>query len=134
MKRQHVFVKIIATLSASFLAIILASSLRAQSTNPQHPMTKNELKWLIQHANSAADHQKLAAYYRSQADHLMQESKEHHELAEAYANGTTFAPKSGFPGGLLRHCQELAALEAKAANQAQQMAAIHEEMAKKSSN
>ncbi len=134
MKKHLTPWKVLVVLAVCLLGIASSSSLSSQPTNPQSRMSKKELKWLIQNAKTTADHQKLAAYYRSQAEHLMKESRKHQELAEAYANRTIFEPKTGDPGGLLAHCREFAALEAKAAKEAQQMAAIHEEMAKESPN
>lgn len=132
MNRNRMLLKIVTVLSACLLSITFATSLRSESTKPQK-VSKKEFRWLIQNAKTAADHQKLAAYYTAQAEHLMKESKKHQEYAEIYANRPLWG-KSGIPDGLVAHCRQLAVLEAKAANEAQQMADIHEEMAKESPN
>lgn len=125
--------RVVLAFATCLLGIVSVSALSAQSVHPQESVSMKELKWLIQNAETAADHQKLAAYYTAQAKHLVKESKKHRELVEIYANRPLWG-KTAVPVQLLEHCRELAALEAKAANEAQQMAAIHEEMAKKLPN
>lgn len=89
-------------------ALVAVQSNAAPQERVQHKLTKKELTSLVKNARTASDHRLLAAYYRQEAERLMKRSKEHEELAGAYANRTVFEPKTGLLGGLVHHCREVA--------------------------
>jgi hypothetical protein len=128
MNKHCIHLRVLMALSACLLSLTFVSMAKSQSTNPQQkPMTKKELKWLIQNVKTAEDHQKLAVYYRQEAASLREESQNHKEMAEAYATGKK---KTGLPGKLFNHCRNIADYYAKSAKKADKMAVMHEELAK----
>ena len=89
-------------------------------------LSQKQLVWLIGHAETPAEHEELAAYYRQQAQHLLQEAKEHQEMAAAYPQ--VYASKH--PTLAAHHCNDWAALYSKQAKDAEALAKLHEQMAK----
>ncbi|MGC1295989.1 MAG: hypothetical protein WA869_13225 [Alloacidobacterium sp.] len=68
-------------------------------------------------------------YYRERAKELAHQAQEQNDLADRYANRTLFEPKTGYGGGMLQHCRQLAAYYSKEANRATQLAVTHERLA-----
>ena len=89
-------------------------------------LSQKQLLWLIGHAETPAEHEELAAYYRQQAQHLLQEAKDHQEMAAAYPQ--VYASKH--PTLAAHHCSDWAALYSKQAKDAEVLAKLHEQMAK----
>ncbi len=89
------------------------------------PLTKQQVKELIKTAKTPEDHMKLAQYYRYEADELKSEAKDHEEMGAEYINH--IVPKNGT---MSQHCKDIAAYYAKAAQKAEEMASMQEEMAK----
>lgn len=123
---------------AAVVAVVLALSSFAPfatAAKDKATISKKELKVLLRTAKEPVEHRKIAEYYRQEAQRLTASSKEHAELAEIYAknppnaameskHGTAFG--QGAP-----HCRKFAQLQAEAAKEAEDLAALHEEMAKK---
>ena len=101
----------------------------ALAIEPAGNLTKTELKTLIGTAKTPADHTKLANYYRYQASVLQAEVKDHEEMAAAYDKNQMGHP---IPKGqtLGTHCRNLVKYIADEAKEANEMATMHEEMAK----
>jgi hypothetical protein len=93
------------------------------------PLTKQQVKALIKTAKTPEDHMKLARYYWYEADRLKSEAKDHEEMEADYAQNPSAHPVPKWPT-LGQHCKDLAADYAKAAGEAEQMASLHEAMAK----
>ena len=94
-------------------------------------LSKSQLKELIRSAKTPGDHQKLAEYYRAEADKLEVEAKEHEELAAAYRSRTdAVAQKHTMSGKTAGHCDYFAKSVREAAKADRQLAAEHELMAK----
>ena len=91
-------------------------------------LTKKELKAAITNAKTPEDHQRIAAYYQKQADNILAEAKEHDELAALYAKSLN--PVAVKMGRNAEHCKYFAQYARKAAQQDQELAKMHEEMAK----
>lgn len=108
------------------LAIALAASL-AQPAVQQEKLNRKELRVLITSAKTPADHQRIAAYYRAEAQHLEAKHQEHEEdLAEYYKNPSRYASKYPTMGD---HCRSLAAYYKMAAQRAATLAEMHEKLA-----
>ena len=90
-------------------------------------LSKTEVGSLIANARSAADHQKLAAYYRSEAERLESERQDHLEEAGKYSENKHARPKYASGG---QHCRALAGYYGKAAQKARSLAEMHEGMAR----
>jgi hypothetical protein len=94
-------------------------------------LSKDQVKELIGSAKTAGDHQKLAAYYRGEADKLEAEAKDHEELATAYRNRTdAVAQKHTMSGKTAGHCDHFAKSVREAAKADRELAVEHELMAK----
>lgn len=118
--------------TASLIALMLLSLVYIYSAE-QPVVSKKELKVLLKTAKEPVEHQKIAAYYRHEAQRLRLSAKEHKEWADIYAKEPAGA-ESKHPGMTngAPHCQKWADLEAQEAQEADALAAEHEEMAKAS--
>ena len=86
--------------SGILLVILLTALLCAgfeTSAAASHRLTKGELKELIASAATPEDHQKIAAYYRGEAQRLRQSAKEHQDWGDIYARGSA-GSESKHPG------------------------------------
>lgn len=111
----------------ALLAVVCISSVTA-GTKPT--LSKKELKALIASAKTKDDHQKLADYYKAEIERLRAEAVDHDEMAEAYKkNPNPMAVKHPEAIGE-GHCHEMARRFREAAAKAQELAAMHEDMAK----
>jgi hypothetical protein len=113
-------------LSTALLALFGIVGLSA--TEPKTDLTKQELKTAITNAKTPEDHQRIADYYQKQADNMLTEAKEHDELAVLYAKSLN--PVAVKMGRNAEHCKYFAQYARKAAQQDQELAKMHEEMAK----
>lgn len=88
---------------------------------------------LVANAKTPADHEKLAAHFRTEATRLAAGAKEHEQLAGIYAKSPS-AHDVKHPNSpeTASHCRTLAELYGKAAKEAEAMAAAHDQMARAS--
>lgn len=114
------------SLASVLVAIGLASPV-ADPAPQYEKLNKKDLKVLIASARTSAEHQRIAAYYRSEAGrfHAMQQEHER-ELAEYLKNPWGYPAKYPNRGD---HCRDLAAYYAMAAQKALAKAEMHEELA-----
>ena len=116
-----------AVVSAAVLSVLLIA---LPQTGSAQQMSKQELKALLASTRSREDHQKLAAYYRQEADRLLAEAQKHDEMAEMYQkNPHPFTQKNPAAFGE-QHCRHLADTYRKKTVKAQSIAALHEDMAR----
>lgn len=111
------------------LFIVPAFARAAQTSN--ETLSKKELKVLLKNARTSADHQRIAAYYRQEAQRLVAKSKDHEEMGAVYEKSPL--PYEGkFPYGTVgvSHCRRWAQLDREQAKQAEALAALHEDVAK----
>lgn len=113
----------------AFAAMAVAGS-KPRKSEPK--LSHKELTALIGNARTPADHERLAAYYRSEARRLMSEAKEHEDLAQFYGDRTTSLEDPTYVnmGRAARHCHNIAKDYLKEAKEATALATIHEQMAK----
>jgi len=119
-------------LSTTLLVLFGIGSLTAvRAAEPQPAVSKKDLKTAIMNAKTPADHHRIAAYYKKQADRMTAEAKEHDELAAVYSkSGDQHAMKHPMSPQTAEHCKYFADHARKAAQQAQELAKMHEDMAK----
>mgnify|MGYP000844670351 CR=1 FL=1 len=111
----------------SFLLAIVVTASIAQPATPRETLTRKELKALIASAKTPADHERIAAYYRSESLRLATKSREHEEdLAEYYRAPWRYPGKYPTMGD---HCRSLAGHYKLAAERAAARAVIHERLA-----
>ena len=110
-------------------SLILSSIGSAQTSGKI--VSKKQLLELVGTAKTADDHRKLAEHYRAVAAKHEAEAKEHVELAAKYRANPT-ASESKRPGSpdTASHCTTFAEHCRKQAGIMNEMAAMHEEMAK----
>jgi uncharacterized protein YbbK (DUF523 family) len=103
-----------------------------RAVEPTQPaLAKKELKTAITNAKTPQDHQRIAAYYQKEADRMLAEAKEHDELAIVYAKSpNASAMKMPMSGRTAEHCKYFAEAVRKAAQESQEMAKLHQEMAR----
>jgi hypothetical protein len=113
--------------SAAFLVALAvgASSSSMRAADTAAPLTKQQVKELIKTANTPEEHMKLGQYYRYEADKFKSEAQEHKEMSAEYAGRPL--PK-GYP--MSEHCNDLSGYLTRAAQKAERLASMHEEMAK----
>ncbi len=100
----------------------------AVAVEPTQPaLTRKELKAAIASAKTPQDHLRVAAYYKSEANRLLTEAKEHDELAALY--GKSPNPVAIRVGRSAEHCKYIAESARKAAQASLELAKVHEEMA-----
>lgn len=111
--------------------LVLSQNSSAQSAGKT--LSKKQLRELVATAKTAADHRKLAEHYRAAAIKHEAEAKEHVELAAKYkANPTASETKRPGAADTASHCLTFAEHCRKQAAIMNEMAAMHEEMAKNS--
>lgn len=120
------------TRNIAILSVVLAVSavgFAAPAPQSAQQLSKKQLNALVASAKTPAEHERIAAYYRGQAESLLAESNEHAKMAsELAANPATNNSKNAY--GTVHHCeyiaQSLKSKSVKAALLAQQ----HQEMSK----
>ncbi|HYL15833.1 MAG TPA: hypothetical protein VEV41_22545 [Terriglobales bacterium] len=98
-------------------------------------LSQSELKGLIANAKTAADHERIAQHFDSEAAKYEAESKDHGELAvsyQAYARSSTVPYKAAATASVrnAEHCNGIGSQLRNAAEDARQLAAEHRGMAK----
>jgi hypothetical protein len=121
--------KRLAVVTILFAAAVGLTGTSALAIEPAGNLTKSELKTLIETAKTPADHARLAEYYRFHAGVLQAELKDHEEMAAAYDKNPAGHP---IPKGqtLGTHCRNLMKDIRDEEKQANEMATIHDEMAR----
>ena len=114
-------------ISLTFL-VLLAAGYSAAGQRPS--LSKKEVKALIASAKTKEDHLKLAEFYKTEVARLQAEATDHDEMAEMYRkNPSPLAVKHPEAIGE-GHCKEIARRFRESASKAQELATMHEEMAK----
>ncbi len=121
--------------SLGILAIVLVIMLSAVwqvSTAQQHKpekLSKQQLLSLITSAKTPAEHRRVAEYYHATAQDYLAQAKEHAEMAEAYKKNP-MTSSSKFATGTVDHCEYFAQSFKEMATKMQELADMHEQMAK----
>src|SRR4051794_6776604 len=122
MKRSLVILSIV-------LALTFTAFSQTQPTAKNEKLSEKQLLALIATAKTSADHTRIADYYQAQATNYLAQSKEHEQMAAAYKKNPIFNG-SKFATGTVNHCEYVAQSLKKDSDEAQDLAKIHEEMAK----
>jgi len=118
------------TTLAALLMIPTAVTLQRATAQSATRLTKKELRDLIMTAKTKEEHQRIADHYKAEADRLIEEAKDHEEMAEIYRkNPPSLASKH--PGAIgYQHCRGIAERLRQAAEKTRALANMHEAMAK----
>ena len=106
----------------------LVSKYSGTTTESPRKLPKNELKALISSAKTPDEHQRLAAYFRSEAESLTAKQQEHDEDAAEYYRDPSRHPLPKFPT-FGEQSRQLADHDGMAAQKALSLAALHEKLA-----
>jgi hypothetical protein len=95
-------------------------------------MSAKQVMELVANAKTPADHLKLAAWYKAEADKMEAQASDHEGLAAVYrSHPAVLGSKSSVPiSGSAMHCSNLAASLRAAAKEDRELATEHELMAK----
>lgn len=111
------------------IALTAAIYSQAQSQPKAGKLGKQQLLSLIATAKTPAEHRRLAKYYEAQAKSYLAQAKEHEELSEAYKKNP-MTSSSKFAAGTVDHCEYFAQSFKEDAAKMQELAEMHEQMAK----
>jgi hypothetical protein len=110
----------------------LAEAAHPKSTDS---LTGKQVKVMVEHAKTPADHTALANHFNGLAARYETDASNHTDLAEAYRknpNGRAESKGSGGPD-TASHCDRFAELSREAAKEARAIASAHEHMASEAS-
>jgi hypothetical protein len=121
-----------AALSVLFLAFTLTIAAYGQSaSSPTKPerLSKQQLNTLIVSAKTPAEHERIAQYYRAKAQDYLAQAKEHESMIAMYkANPALSNDKN--QASTINHCEYFVTTFKALADNSQDLAAMHERMAK----
>jgi hypothetical protein len=122
------------------LGVILLIQLEtaANSFAAQKPMSTKELNYLIAHATTAQDHERLATYYRQKAERANATVAEHKQMLAAYCQNpfsSYAAHRSALKTGSTPdvYCDNLIRIYSQEAKEYTALAQYHENMAAQAS-
>lgn len=110
------------------LAVVIPVQGQSVATSKTDTLSKQQLLTLIATAKTPAEHQRLADYYKGQAQYYLAQSTLHQEMAAAYKKNPASSAK--FATGSAHHCDFFAQSFKQTATQMQNLANMHEQMAK----
>jgi len=111
------------------VAVVLAGALAAGCASK---VPKVEIQSMVSTAESAADHRRIAAYYREQAAQSVASASAHRYLAERYGDRQNWGV--AFTERARQHCDQLARGKDEAAVQYEFLAVQHELLAQQRSS
>ena len=101
----------------------------SQAVEPNLKLNHKDVTNLIANAKTPADHAKIAQYYRQEGRKLERQSKEHEEMSAGYKSNPMYA-SSKFASSTVDHCAYFVKTKREGAEKMNELAAMHEEMAK----
>lgn len=119
-----------AALALTFaLALSAFGQTSAQPRNQAEKLSKQQLLSLIATAKTPAEHQRIARYYEAKANDYLAQSKEHEQMAEQYRKNPMIS-SSKWATGTINHCAYIAQSLKDASAKMQELAQLHEQMAR----
>lgn len=110
------------------VAAVLAQTSSVQQPKPEH-LSKQQLNTLIATAKTPADHQRLAQYYKAKAQDYLAQAKEHEAMLAAYKANSSLSTNKN-QASTIGHCEYFVKTFEALADNSEQLAALHERMAK----
>jgi len=105
-------------------------SAQAATEQQTQKLSKKELKTLIANARTPEDRERIAAYFRTEGEHLKAKQREHEEELAEYFKNPSSHPVPKWPT-MDQHCRQLIFYYSKASQKAFELADLHNQMAKK---
>jgi hypothetical protein len=108
----------------------VAVSANGRQASPRHTLAvdKSQLNTLITTAKTPAEHQRIAQSYRDQAQDYLAQSNEHAAMVAAYKTNPNINAKN--QAATIGHCEYFSAKFKDLAVKSQELAQLHEQMAK----
>ncbi len=125
-------ISILSVVSLAFVMTVAALGQTSSTPNrgPEN-LTKRELNSLIANAKSPAEHRRIAAFYQATSQEYLAQAKEHEEMIAAYnANPDRVTEKTR--SSTIDHCKYFVKSFNDMAAKSQELAQMHEQMAKDS--
>jgi hypothetical protein len=125
----------IGILSVLSLALVMTFATLAQTASAQQApekLGKGQLTSLIAAAKTPAEHQRIAQFYKSEAQDYLAQAKEHTAMVAAYKANSNINAKN--QAATIGHCQYFASKFTDLAAKSQELAQLHEQMAKDAVN
>lgn len=110
------------------IAAALAQTPAAPQAKPEH-LSKQQLNTLIASAKTPAEHERLAQYYRAQANDYLAEAKDHESMVAAYKANPSLSNEKN-RASTIGHCEYFVKTFKELAVKSQELATLHEQMAK----
>ena len=124
---HHIFGRLAVLMTLSLALLASTVVVRASAENPAN-LSKKEMKTL---SVTPANHERLAAYYREKAEHLRAKAQEFAAQADYLATQpATIESKQGISCNCTSHYRYFSKLYAQEANDAETLAAQHEQLSK----
>jgi len=119
----------VSILSVLSLALVMTVAAIGQTpAKPQH-LSKQQLNTLIATAKTPAEHQRIAQFYQSQALDYLAQSKEHEAMVAAYKANPSMTNNKN-QASTINHCEYFVQTFKDLAAKSQELAQLHEQMAK----
>ncbi len=116
-------------LSLVFALALMIGPLAIAQTHKTAKIGKQQLLSLISTAETPAQHRRIARYYEAEAQDFLAQSREHDEQGAAYKKNP-MTSSSKFKTDTVDHCDYFVKSFKDAAAKDQELAQMHEEMAK----
>ena len=95
---------------------------------PEH-LSKQQLNTLIASAKTPKEHERLAQYYRAQASDYLAGAKDHESMVAAYKANSSLSNEKN-RASTIGHCEYFVKTFKELAVKSQELAVLHEQMAK----
>lgn len=120
----------ITILSLAFALTVAAFTQIAPAQQPKHEhLSKQQLNTLIATAKTPAEHQRIAQYYHAKAADYLDQAKEHEQMIVSYKANTSLSTDKN-RASTIGHCEYFVQTFKDLAAKSQELAQIHEQMAK----
>ncbi len=122
------------TITALSLALALTVAVFAQpaapsqQSKPEH-LSKQQLNTLIANAKSAAEHERIAHFYEAKAVDYHAQAVEHEAMVAAYKANSSLSNEKN-RASTIGHCEYFVTTFNELAVKSQELAKLHEQMAK----
>lgn len=117
--------RILSTISLFSVAIVMIFGSFGHTASAQEKLSKGELNKLIATAQTSAEHQRIADYYKAEAKRYQAQADEHNAMIVAYKAN----PNSKHQASLVTHCQNLATDLKDLVTKSEELAQMHQQMA-----
>jgi hypothetical protein len=120
--------RIVSFLAVAALAVAMSASAFTQTASAQEKLSQSQINTLVTAAKTPAEHQRIADYYKAEAQNDLAQAGEHQAMIAAYKAN----PSSKHQASAVAHCANLATSYKEAATKSQQLAQMHQQMATQS--